>query len=183
MNNKVRIAITSFQIDESSWCRAAANSPDLSRERYRRLVRLSNSIVKVRPKPEYVVFPELAIPRRWAKTIAHHFLNEGISLITGVEYGPHKTDLKCVVNDVRMYLTDNRLGYPSFCVLTPRKGFPAHGERDELRAKFGLSLAAYDPVACKKRLYRHFGFHFGVLICSELTNLDHRQAMRGRVDN
>jgi hypothetical protein len=75
------------------------------------------------------------------------------------------------------------LGYPSFCVLTQRKGLPAHHERSELRSRFGLALAPVNPVACGKRVYRHFGFTFGLLICSELTDLVHRRKMRGRVDN
>jgi hypothetical protein len=180
----VRIAITSLLIDEASWSRAAAGSPDLAKERYTRLVRLANSISATWPKPNYVIFPELGVPRRWARTLAHHFLKEGISLITGVEYGASKNDpSNHVVNDARLYLTDNRLGYPSVCVLTQRKGVPAHRERDVLRSRFGLALAPPDPVACKKRVYRHFGFSFGVLICSELTDIAYRQGMRGKIDN
>jgi hypothetical protein len=180
----VRIALTSFLTEESSWSRAAANTPDLSRERYRRLARIANAVVKARPKPRYVLFPELAIPRRWVRTLAHHFLKEGISLITGVEYARslHDPDL-FVLNEARLYLTDNRLGFPSYCVLTQRKGIPAHHERAELRSRFGLALAPVDASACKKRVYRHFGFNFGLLICSELTDLAHRKKMRGRVDN
>lgn len=145
---------------------------------------LSNAVARSRPKPHYVVFPELAIPRKWARTLAHHFLKERISLITGVEYRHSiKDGIRYVVNDARLYLTDNRLGYPSFCVLTQRKGFAAHHERDELRARFGLGLEPANEVACRKRVYRHYGFNFGVLICSELTDLSYRQQMRGRVDN
>lgn len=180
----MRIALTSFLTDEESWSRAAANAPDLSRERYERLVRLSNAVVKARPKPNYVIFPELAVPRRWVRTLANHFLKEGISLITGVEYARASSHPdKFVVNDARLYLTDNRLGYPSACVLTQRKGLPARHERTELRSQFGLALAPIDKDACRKKVYRHFGFNFGLLICSELTDLSHRRKMRGRVDN
>lgn len=109
----VRIAITSFQTEELSWSNAANGTPDLSKDRYKRIVRLANAIVKTRPKPHYVVFPELAIPRAWARTLAHHFLKEGISLITGVEYARSKRGHpNQVVSDARLYLTDNRLGYP-----------------------------------------------------------------------
>lgn len=182
--NSVRIAITSFLTDESSWSNAANGTPDLSKERYKRLVRLANAIVKARPRPHYVVFPELAIPRAWVRTLAHHFLKARISLITGVEYARSNAGQpNQVVSDARLYLTDNRLGYQSFCVLTQRKGIPAHHERDLLRSRFGLELASPDPIACRKRVYRHFGFNFGVLICSELTDIEHRLKMRGNIDN
>ena len=180
----VRIAVTSFLIDESSWSKAAADSPDLSRDRYARLVRLSNAVVRARPRPDYVVFPELAVPRRWIRTLAHHFLKEGISLIAGVEYARLKSAPSAnVVNEARLYLTDNRLGYSSWCALRQRKGLPAHHERDELRSRFGLTLAPIDAAACQKRIYRHFGFSFGLLICSELSDISNREKMRGKVDN
>lgn len=180
----VRVALTSFLTEERSWSQAAAGRPDLSRERFKRLAQLSNAIVRTTPRPQYVVFPELAIPRRWARTIAHHFLKENISLITGIEYARTlPMDAKQVVNDARMYLTDNRLGYNSYCVLTQRKETPAHHERSELRSKFGLKLAPPDGTTNRKLIYRHFGFHFGVLICSELSDLSHRHAFRGNVDN
>jgi len=149
-----------------------------------RLIRLANAIVKTRPKPQYVVFPELAIPRAWARTIAHHFLKERISLIVGVEYKHLEVGKNAyVINESRLYLTDNRLGYPSHCVLTQRKGLPAHHERDELRARFGISLAPIEPATRIKRVYRHFGFCFGVLVCSELTDIAYREQFRGNVDN
>ena len=180
----VRIALTSFLIENASWSRAASGDPDLSRDRYKRLVRLSNAIIKARPKPQYVVFPELAIPRKWIRPLAHHFLKEGISLITGVEYaletrggGEH------VRNEARLYLTDNRLGYPSFSVITQHKGVPSHQERSDLRSLFGRSFLPLVVKENEKQIYRHYGFCFGVLICSELTDLTHRQAMRGNVDN
>ena len=177
-----RIAVTSFLVEHSSWACAAGGAPDLSNARYKRLVRLANLIVRTEHRPDYVVFPELSIPRRWIPGLAHHFLRSGISLIAGVEYervagdfGPH------VVNEAKLFLTDDRLGYPAWCVLTQRKGVPAHGERDALRAGFGLGFPAPDD-SCKKWIYDHRGFCFGVFICSELTDVKNRQLMRGRVD-
>lgn len=129
-----RIALTSFLVDESSWSMAAAGHPDLSRERYRRLVRLSNAVVRTRPKPHYVVFPELAIPRRWARTIAHHFLRENISLITGIEYGRTVVgDTSYVVNEARLYLTDT--GW----VFRPIAFLPS--EREKLPIRKGANCA------------------------------------------
>lgn len=144
-----------------------------------RLIRISNAIVRARPKPHYVVFPELAIPRRWARTLAHHFLKEGISLITGLEYFRSNKE---VTNEVRLYLTDNRLGYSSWCTYTQQKHLPAHHEREELRSKFGVSFPRPKNKG-SKIIYDHFGFRFGVLVCSELTNIKHREHFRGKIDN
>ena len=183
MSNTIRIAITSFLIDDSSWAGAAAQQPDHSRERYKRLVRLSNAILKVHPRPHYVVFPELAIPRRWARALAHHFVRRRISVIMGVEYTRTSARSRRVINEARLYLTDSRLGYPTWCVIKQRKGYPAHHERSELRSRFGVEFPRSVGDECTKRVYRHYGFTFALLICSELTDLTHRQRLRGRIDN
>lgn len=177
-----RIALTSFLIEDSSWARAAKGSPDLSVERYKRLVRLANAIVTSPHRAEYVVFPELAIPRRWLPGLAGLFMNAGMSLITGVEYRKKLPESSNeVINEAYLFLTDDRLGYRTWCAIRQQKGVSAHHERDELRSKFGLTMAS-DTAGSSKPVYRHFGHDFGVLICSELTDIRFRQEMRGNVD-
>lgn len=177
-----RIALTSFLVEDSSWARAADGFPDLSVERYKRLVRLANAIVTSPHRAEYVVFPELAIPRRWLPGLAGLFMKAGISLITGVEYRKKLPEPSNeVINEAYLFLTDDRLGYRTWCAVRQQKGVPAHHERDELRSKFGLTMAS-DTSGSPKPVYRHFGHDFGVLICSELTDIRFRQEMRGNVD-
>ncbi|WP_339613529.1 RNA-directed DNA polymerase [uncultured Rubinisphaera sp.] len=177
-----RIALTSFLIEDSSWARAAEGGPDLSVERYKRLVRLANAIVTSPHRAEYVVFPELSIPRRWLPGLAGLFMNAGMSLIAGVEYRKKLPESSNeVINEAYLFLTDDRLGYRTWCAVRQQKGVPAHHERDELRSKFGLTMAS-DTAGSSKPVYRHFGHDFGVLICSELTDIRFRQEMRGNVD-
>ncbi len=81
-----KIALTSFLVEESASARAAAGKPDLSSGRYKQLVRMANAILKCPCRPDYVIFPELSIPRRWLRGLASKFLSSGISLIAGIEY-------------------------------------------------------------------------------------------------
>lgn len=185
-----RIAVTSFLTEHSSWCAAASEKPDHSKERFSRLVEMCNGIIRTQSdaRPHYVVFPELSIPRKWTRTIAEGLLRSRISLITGEEYSRHRNDkgvksTKYVDSSARLYLTDNRLGYPSWCALTQLKAKPAPGERDELRQKFGLTLKPSNLELATKFIYNHFGLHFGILICSELTDMKNRLRFRGRVDS
>jgi len=178
-----RIAVTSFLVDEVSWAKAAEGIPDLAARRYKRLVRLANAIVKSPHRPDYVVFPELAIPRRWFLGLAGLFMKARMSLITGVEYRrlPPEPATR-VVNEAYLVLADDRLGYDTWCVIRQQKGIPAHHERDALRGKFGLTLAPLAASDRNKPVYRHFGHDFGILICSELTDIRFRQQLRGSVD-
>ena len=178
-----RIAVTSFLTEDASWSKAAEGGSDLSAGRYKRLIRLSNAIVKSPNRANYVVFPELSIPRRWLPGLTGLFTKAGLSLIAGVEYrrtqsssGPE------VINEAYLVLSDNRLGYQSWTVLRQRKCVPAHHERNELRCRFGLSLQADVSGTDQTRIYRHLGHDFGVLICSELTDIRFRMQMRGKVD-
>jgi hypothetical protein len=178
-----RIAVTSFLVDERSWARAAEGNPNLSAVRYKRLVRIANSIVRSPHHPDYVVFPELSIPRRWLLGLSGLFMKAGISLIAGAEYRRLPPEnAQHVVNEAYLFLSDDRLGYRTWCVIRQRKGIPAHHERDALRSMFGLTLAPPDEVECAKPVYRHFGHGFGLLICSELTDIAFRGKMRGNVD-
>jgi hypothetical protein len=67
------------------------------------------------------------------------------------------------------------------------KFLPAHGEREQLRklaAGSGKSFRLYTPSgnAAKLAVYAHRGFCFSVLICSDLTDIAHRNRLRGDVD-
>ncbi len=184
-----RVAVTSWFVDDRSWSCAAAGSPDLSASRYQRLVLLANTITRTgrKERPRYVVFPELSIPRRWLPGLAQHFLRHKISLIVGAEYRTEGDGERALINEAKLFLTDNRLGYPHGCVLTQRKVLPAHAERASLRQMFGKSFSSATSFKERssggaKRIYRHFGFEFGVLVCSELTNIELRTKFRGRVD-
>jgi predicted amidohydrolase len=176
---KLRIAVPSYKTELESWSHAANGGADLSRLRYRRLVQLVNAIVTCEDRPRYAVFPELSIPRKWIRPVANTLLKEGISLIAGVEYERSGTYVR---NEAHLFLRNNALGYPSFFRLIQQKHIPAHDERDHLRSMFGVTFPPLPPAGLGKAIYDHGGFRFGVLICSELSNAEHRVVFRGNVD-
>jgi hypothetical protein len=183
---KPRIALTSHLVSDESWSCSAAGLPNLSASRYNALVKLANAILTSSTRPDYVLFPELSIPRRWLPSLAGRLKSANISLIAGVEYASIKdsvTQKESVVNEAYMFLMDDRTGYREQCVVRQRKGFPAHHEREELRHKFGLELVSNDLDACKKRIIKHFGHNIGLLICSELTDIRFRKEFRGKIDS
>jgi hypothetical protein len=183
-NTNPKIAVTSFLTEDSSWACAAGRSPDLSASRYQQLVLLRQAILKTsKPaRPRYVVFPELSIPSKWMRTFAEPLLKAGISVIAGEEYTHHGPKNQFVDNTARLMLTDNRLGYQTWISLVQLKGVPAHIERDNLRSQFGLRLKPSQKTLSKKLVYSHHGFKFGLLICSELTDMANRLHFRGKVD-
>lgn len=179
----IKIAVTSVQTTEKQWAMAAAGRQDRSIKRYEAFNALINRILREAKRPDYIVLPELSIPLRWAIRAARKLAANGVSLLAGVEYHRDRSSKK-LRNDCLVSLTTRWPGYPSSIVLMQPKFRPAHGERRELKSKFGTRGALFEPMgrAALPTLYSHRGFLFSVLICSDLTNISHRHSLRGHVD-
>ena len=175
---KVVVALTNLRTEDSDWAATACNKPNLSRKRYQKISKLVNDVLKLNPRPDYALFPELSIPLRWLNSIAARLSAAGISLIAGTEYR-HSEGNK-ILSEAALVLADNRLGYPTFVKIWQPKLEPAVGEDKELTVKFGKEwdLSKKSP----KPIYIHNGVNFGVMVCSELQNSKARIRFQGAVD-
>ncbi|HFX6347775.1 RNA-directed DNA polymerase [Acinetobacter nosocomialis] len=187
--DNVIIALTNLKTTQRDWASSAANKPNLSLDRYQRISDLVNDILKLKPKPDYVIFPELSIPLEWVDSIASRLCSIGISIIAGTEY--RHTSKNKLVSEAVLILADNRLGYSTFSKIWQPKLEPAVAEDKELisiygkewdfditrpKSKNGISRPLRKPV------YIHNNFHFGVMVCSELQNSKSRISFQGKVD-
>lgn len=175
---KVVIALTNLRTEDSDWAATACNKPNLSRKRYQKISKLVNDVLRLNPRPDYVLFPELSIPLRWLNSIVARLSAAGISLIAGTEYR-HSEGNK-ILSEAALVLADNRLGYPTFVKIWQPKLEPAVGEDKDLTVKFGKEwdLSRKSP----KPIYAHNGINFGVMVCSELQNSKARIRFQGAVD-
>lgn len=183
-NNKVIVALTNIQTDDHDYASTASNKPNLSQERYRQLVKIVNNVLTIKPKPNYVIFPELSIPLKWVDSISLTLSKAGISLIAGTEYQHFPGDK--VFSEAVLVLSDNRLGYPAFVRIRQPKLQPAVGEDKNLTSVYGKQWKISEKDVNKKKyrkpVYIHDGFHFGLMICSELLNSKARMDFQGEVD-
>lgn len=182
--NLIRTAISSFETTEKQWESAAKGKQDRSLERYVNLNGLINRVLRESKTPDYIVFPELSIPLRWALRVAKKLATNGVSLLAGVEYHRDQATKK-LRNDCLISLVTNWPGYTSHIARLQPKFSPAHGEKTRLdELKLGKRGRFYKPTGlyAKPTLYVHRGFCFSVLICSDLTNIEHRHRLRGKVD-
>ena len=173
------LGVANLKTTEHCWHSSADDKSVLTQSRYRQIVRLVNSTLRAEPRPEYLLLPELALPRRWVHSVANRLLQSGISLITGVEY--HLRPPTAVRNEALLALTDDRLGFNSSVFIWQHKSAPAAEEEETLLRVHGKvwwqSEAAWTPI-----VYQHRGFEFAVLICSELQDISFRRAFQGQVD-
>jgi hypothetical protein len=173
----VRLGISSLLTLEGSWSAAASGRVDLSRERYKRIETIVNQAVVASPKPTYLILPELSLPERWIDTVSGMLANAGIGLIAGLDY--QLPEFGKVHSSAVMVLADTRLGYPANVEIRQVKSLPAPGEDKLLQHRFGLT---WTDLPTEKPVYVHNGFAFGVLVCSELQNVEYRLGFQGDID-
>jgi hypothetical protein len=181
-NWKPRVAITSLEVEDDEWKGAVNGSPLLSLKRYRRLAHLLDAMIGAKPRPNYVVLPELCLPRAWAMMMVNKLVGRGISVITGLEYRQGSTNRHGLHNEALIALRTIYPGYETSLFLLQPKRQSAWRERHELADKYTKFLVHPTLVSLDRPVYHHQGFCFGVLICSELTDIRNRSHFQGKVD-
>lgn len=176
---KYAVAVSSWQTDIRSWTASVMRMPDPDTNRYARLCRLLDGVIAEPRDGRYLVLPELALPAHWFIRIARKLQGRGISLITGIQY-LHANKAR-VRNQVWAALSHNGLGFRSLMIYRQDKQYPALHEEQELQRLAGLKLRP-DRVWKTPPIIQHGDLRFALLVCSELTNISHRAALRGRVD-
>ncbi|MBC8438688.1 MAG: Reverse transcriptase [Deltaproteobacteria bacterium] len=176
----IRIAVTSWKTRDGSWVASVKRRQDPDHHRLNRLTRLLNTVISTHKRPDYLILPELSIPANWFLAIAGKLQTSGISLICGIEY-LHGSKKK-IHNQVWAALSHDALGFSQTMIYRQDKQHPAPHEAQELEQVNGKILKPqlkpwpFPPLIC------HGGFQFGMLVCSELTNIAYRTALRGKVD-
>ncbi len=173
------VAVPSILTADAEWEAALHGKPRLGIERYERIVRITNDMMREKPQPHYIAYPECSVPRSWATTIAYKLASRGISMIAGIEY--HSTP-KGIRNDALVSICTRWPWYASAITFNQAKMAPSHDEKVALWNAGRKRL--YQPVATESRppVYVHGDLCFGVLICSDLTNIAHRTRFQGAID-
>ncbi|KJZ34499.1 RNA-directed DNA polymerase [Pseudomonas fluorescens] len=177
--SKYRIAVASWQTRLDSWAASVTKESDPDIQRYSRLNHLLDGVISNPEKSRYLILPELAVPAHWFVRIARKLQGRGISLIAGVEY-LHAKDAK-VHNQVWAALSHDGLGFPSTMIYRQDKQRPALHEEQELHRMAGLEMKP-EKAWSKPPIIQHGEFRFALLVCSELTNIGYRSALRGKID-
>jgi len=176
---KHAIAVSSWKTTLDSWTASVMRMPDPDLNRYARLTHLINGLIAQPNGARYFILPELALPAHWFLRIALKLQGRGISLITGIEY-LHVSKGR-VRNQVWAALSHDGLGFPSTMVYRQDKQRPALHEERELHRVAGREMQPDKPWKTPP-VIQHGDFRFALLVCSELTNIGYRAALRGQVD-
>lgn len=177
--HNVGVAVASWLTSDQQWKAAAKGKPDLGYGRLKRLGRLLNMAIKMRGRPQYFVMPELSLPQSWVLWVAEFLARRGISTIAGLEYRAASGGK--LVNEAALCLVDGRLGYVgglSYHSQTKRR--PAHNEESSLGA---IKETFAEDASAPRTIWIHGDHAFGLLVCSELSNVGLLKWYRGKVDS
>ncbi|NLF58823.1 MAG: hypothetical protein GX580_14430 [Candidatus Hydrogenedens sp.] len=106
-------------------------------------------------------------------------MHRGISLLAGVEY-IHDNSKNTVSNQIWASFVTDCIGFPVSMIYRQDKGRPALHEAEELHNKAGIQLQPESKPT--KPIVNHGDVYFAFLMCSELTNIDFRASLRGKID-
>jgi len=174
-------AVTSYETSEKSWDALVKDLKDPDPDRIFRLHDLLDGIISCRKHIDYVVLPELSIPRKALNLICKRLKNKGISLISGIEYKFDSHEgVRIAVNQLIYVLCVEVEGVMQQIQITQDKIIPAHHEGIALNMMANYQLRA---LSTHKYIVRHNGFFMSGLICNELLDIDYRSELRGRVDS
>lgn len=174
-----RIAIGMVKTEQTSWTASVSRPPDHSFSRYQQLTEVVNGVLRMPRDIDYLILPELSLPRRWFMRFALRLRIQGVSLISGVEY--IHAESGNVHNQAWAALSIDGLGFPGSLLYRHDKQVPAPHEETAL---WDTRQKVLTPERRWSRplVIAHGDFRFGLLICSELTNIDYRAHLRGAVD-
>ena len=178
---KYGIAVASWKSRLGSWAAAVTCARDPDASRYARLCRLLDGVIAQPRESRYLILPELALPAHWFIRIARKLQNRGISLISGIEY-LHARRAR-VRNQVWAALSHDGLGFPALMIYRQDKQRPALHEEQELQRLGGRRMKPDVPwKGGFPPIIQHGELRFAVLVCSELTNINYRAHLRGKID-
>ncbi len=176
----VTIALSSWKTDQESWVASVMNKTDpKALDRYKQLNDLINHVISQPHGAKYLIFPELSLPAQWFLRFANKLRWRGISLISGIEYR-HRVGGK-VRNQAWASLVYDVDGFPTVFLYTQDKQRAALHEERELERLNNKTLSPINKWE-HPPILKHGDFRFSILVCSELTNIEYRSSLRGKID-
>lgn len=173
------IGVASFDSSDAYWESSATGSPERSLERYNHIAKFLNGAISAKTRPHFFVLPELALPRYFESIFATTMGHSGISLISGLEYAAAQGNKNTVRNEALISLAVGS-GYGALR-LCQAKSQPAWIEK-QLLAQFRPAKTLVTEYPFVLPIFVSRGLAFGVLICSDLTNIVLRNSFQGKVD-
>lgn len=179
-----RIAICSLRTEDDSFRASVKGRSDGDSKRLDRIFTLVNNILdddKSSNPIDYIVFPELSIPRKILRMLTIRLRKRSVNLVCGVEY--LLQDGKMLRNQLAYVLALQNDDMIRQVVVLQDKTELAYHEAQEVYRMDGYKT--YDKSSDQlspKFIIQHSSFVFSGLICNEFLDIENRFRLRGAID-
>jgi hypothetical protein len=181
----INIALVSLLSTEIEWKNNVKGGLVDNSKKIDEVLKVVRAIIKSKQKVDYVLFPELSIPREIIIYISEKLLKYGASVIAGIEYrhisNPDtSSEIKVFVkNEMVYFLTLKSGSFSEHLAIVQEKVIPAIHEEKDLFDIGGKKLICNDDT---KFIIKHNDAVFSTLICNEFLDINLRSQLRGKVD-
>lgn len=169
-----KIGITNFGVSDADSINSIKGSPNLSVERYRRVMKLLNEGIS--EGCDILVFPEMAIPILWYNLIAEYSRRNEIVVIGGFE---HFCTLSGQPVNVLFTFLPFRVG--SYKYVMPVMRPKIHSSPEELSVLNGVRPGVRPITGRKLYTINYGGISFCTFNCFELADINLRSAIADKV--
>ncbi|WP_166919872.1 RNA-directed DNA polymerase [Flavobacterium poyangense] len=176
-HNNPRVCNTHFLTKDESFDARIRQLIEPDKNRFDRLKKIVNNLIRNSNDIDYVVFHELALPRHLYVQIAEKLGFVGINLISGLEYKIDKSKNEADNQLLYVLNTGNKTG--GSIALYQSKIIGAIHESAEIFNRANLKIS---PNFEEKLLINHNNFIFSGLICNDLLDINNRAFLRGNID-
>lgn len=168
------IGVANTYVDEKNIISGLRNNPNISNDRYQKLVRFLKETRK--NKADIVAFPEFFIPIEIFSSLVRYSEKNQTLLVTGLE---HITVNNLSFNFVATIMPIEINGYKDATIVFRLKNHYAPVE--ELLIK-GNHYRIPKPAKYRYHIFNWKNIYFSVSYCFELANIAHRSLLKSKID-
>ncbi|MEZ7507266.1 hypothetical protein [Flavobacterium sp. Arc2] len=176
-DNNPKVCNTHFLTKDESFVAMVRQLVEPDKNRFDRLKRIVNDLIRNSKDIDYAVFHELALPRHLYVQIAEKLAFVGINLIAGLEYKIDRS--KDEADNQLIYVLNTGNKTNGSVALYQSKIIGAVHESSEIFNRSNLKIY---PKFKEKLIIKHNDFVFSGLICNDLLDINNRCNLRGEID-
>jgi hypothetical protein len=175
--NNPNVCNTHFLTNDKSFDAMVRQLVEPDKNRFDRLKKIVNDLIRHSKNIDYAIFHELALPRHLYVQIAEKLAFVGINLIAGLEYKIDKS--KDQADNQLIYVLNTGNKTEGSIALYQSKIIGAVHESSEIFNRSNLKIHSKFK---EKLIIKHNDFVFSGLICNDLLDINNRCNLRGEID-
>jgi hypothetical protein len=173
----LKIGVVSIKLNLKDIEDAYTTTPNLSYSRLKKYITILNQSIQKNHKVDLLIFPEVSVPYAWVSLFAKFAKKNNIGIIFGVEH----IRIKDKVSNYTCIMLPFKIGsYTEVFINFESKKHFSPNEKIAIESR--SYIANENKLKKEPTLYKWRGCLFSIFNCYELTDIDYRGRLKGKVD-